>query len=49
MKSKRVIFQIVMLGAMLALSATVSFAQSAQDEAVEEEEFGPVVRAYLGG
>lgn len=47
MKSKRVIFQIVMLGAILSLSAVVSFAQTAQ-EATEEEEFGPVVRAYLG-
>jgi hypothetical protein len=48
MKSKRGIFQIVMLGVILALSATVSFAQSAPEEAAEEEEFGPVVRAYLG-
>ena len=44
MKSKRVFFQIVMLGAILALSGVVSFAQ----EAAEEDEFGPVVRAYLG-
>jgi hypothetical protein len=48
MKSKRFFFQIVMLGAVLALSAVVSFAQSAPEDAAEEEEFGPVVRAYLG-
>ncbi|HKS30664.1 MAG TPA: hypothetical protein VJS44_22750 [Pyrinomonadaceae bacterium] len=47
MKSKRGFFQIVILGAVLALSAVAAFAQSAE-EAAEEEEFGPVVRAYLG-
>jgi hypothetical protein len=46
-KSKRVIFKIVMLGVLCALSGGAAFAQSAQ-EAVDEEEFGPVVRAYLG-
>jgi hypothetical protein len=47
MKSKRVIFKIVMLGVLCALCGGAAFAQSAQ-EAVDEEDFGPVVRAYLG-
>lgn len=47
MKSKRVIFQIVMLAIVCALCAGVAAAQAAQDE-VDEEEFGPMVRAYLG-
>lgn len=47
MKSKRVIFQIVMLVTVCALCAGLSVAQVAQDE-VDEEEFGPMVRAYLG-
>jgi hypothetical protein len=47
MKSKRVIFQIIMLGVFCALSSVVAVAQSGQ-EASEDEEFGPVVRAYLG-
>ncbi|MBD0371710.1 MAG: hypothetical protein ICV60_12795 [Pyrinomonadaceae bacterium] len=46
MKSKRV-FQIVILAALCALCAGGALAQSAQ-EAADEEEFGPVVRAYLG-
>ena len=44
---KRAIFQIVMLGIFCALSAGVAFAQRGQETA-DEEEFGPVVRAYLG-
>jgi hypothetical protein len=44
---KRVIFQIVMLGALVALCAGLAAAQDSQ-ETPEEEEFGPVVRAYLG-
>jgi hypothetical protein len=44
---KRAIFQIVMLGLFCALFAGVSLAQRGQ-EAGDEEEFGPVVRAYLG-
>jgi hypothetical protein len=47
MKSKRVIFQIVTLGVLCALCAVVAAAQSGQ-EASEDVEFGPVVRAYLG-
>jgi len=44
MKSKRVIFQIVLLGVLCASC----FAVAAAQEASEDEEFGPVVRAYLG-
>jgi hypothetical protein len=44
MKSKRVIFQIVLLGVLCASCFVVAAAQ----EASEDEEFGPVVRAYLG-
>lgn len=43
-KSKRVIFQILMMGIVCALCAVIAVAQDAGDE----EEFGPVVRAYLG-
>ena len=44
MNSKRVIFQIIMLGVLCASCAVLAAAQ----EASEDEEFGPVVRAYLG-
>jgi hypothetical protein len=47
MKSKRVIFQIILLAALCALCAAGAVAQNTQ-EVSEEEEFGPMVRAYLG-
>lgn len=47
MKRERVVFSILVLVLCCALSGGVAVAQNAQAGA-DEEEFGPVVRAYLG-
>lgn len=46
MKSKRFIFEILLLGALSMFCAAGAVAQTTE-EASEEEEFGPMVRAYL--
>ena len=48
MKRERVLFKGLILTLFCALCCVNALAQSAQNEASDEEEFGPVVRAYLG-
>ncbi|MCA1557581.1 MAG: hypothetical protein LC731_03460, partial [Acidobacteria bacterium] len=49
MKRERVVFKGLILALFCALCCATAAAQSVQqDEVSEEEEFGPVVRAYLG-
>ena len=48
MKRERVVFQICGMVLFCALCSGVALAQAAQQESSDEEEFGPVVRAYLG-
>jgi hypothetical protein len=48
MKRERVIFRVFVFVLCCALWGGAAFAQDAQVDSGEEEEFGPVVRAYLG-
>ena len=48
MKRERVVFRVLVLVLLCALGGGVAAAQDDLQEATNEEEFGPMVRAYLG-
>lgn len=46
MKRERLVFRVLVLALFCALTSSLTFAQKSQE--ASDEEFGPVVRAYLG-